>query len=233
MSAAAYLANPFFAALTSADEAFALSHGLAHRYQPDVIPFAAVREPSVGAFADLHALLEPSEKIFITTETDGTLELCAGLERLLTLPGLQMRFCGERPDEDDPMVVRLTPENRDEMLALKAVAFPGYFGPRAPELGNFFGVRENGRGRLISMGGERLATHTEREVSAVCTHPDFLGKGYAARVIRAVLRAQARMGTESILHVVAENKRAVSLYEFMGFQTTGTIDFIRLQRSQA
>lgn len=231
MSTAAYLANPFWKALTSANERFGLSHGRARRYQPDVIPFAALAEPSVEACADLHALLEPGEKIFVTTESEGALELSAGMERLLTLPGLQMRFCGERPDEDDATVVRLTREERDEMLALKAVAFPGYFGPRAPELGNFFGVRESGSGRLVAMAGERLATDAEREVSAVCTHPDFLGRGYAARLIRAVLGEQARMGTASLLHVVAENARAVSLYEYLGFQTTGTIDFVRLRRS--
>lgn len=232
MTAAAYLSNPFYAALTSANEAFGLAHGLARRYQPDVIPFAALAEPSVEACADLRTLLEPGEKIFITTETDGPLELCTGLERILTLPGLQMRFCGERLPLDDSTIVRLTPGNRDEMLALKAVAFPGYFGPRAPELGNFFGVREGGSGRLVAMAGERLATDAEREVSAVCTHPDFIGKGYASRLIRAVFREQARMGTASILHVVAANTRAISLYEYMGFQTTGTIDFVRLRRIQ-
>jgi predicted GNAT family acetyltransferase len=127
-------------------------------------------------------------------------------------------------------IVQLTPRDREEILDLKARAFPGFFGPRAPELGSFFGVRLAKTGMLVAMAGERLATFAEREISAVCTDPAFTGRGYAARAIRAVLRHQASLGCGSILHVAAENQRAISLYEYLGFRITGPIDFIKLQR---
>jgi len=47
------------------------------------------------------------------------------------------------------------------------------------ELGRYFGVIENGR--LAAMAGERMGMPGFREVSAVCTHPDFLGRGLAQK----------------------------------------------------
>ena len=78
-----------------------------------------------------------------------------------------------------------------EMLALVELTKPGPFRSRTIELGAYLGVRE-GR-RLVAMAGERMWVGDFREVSAVCTHPDARGRGYAsalmARVINRMLRA--------------------------------------------
>ncbi len=227
----AYLPNPFFAALTTADAPFALVHGLARRFRPDIIPFAAVPEPSSEALLDLVSLLTPGEEVYLTADAGETIDPTTGLEVVSTLPGLQMRFdAASLQDEEDPGVGMLASEDIQQMLDLKARAFPGFFGPRAVELGSFFGLRDPENGRLIAMGGERLATYTDREVSAVCTDPEYVGQGHAARIVRAVLRHQARLGTGSMLHVAAANKRAISLYEHVGFSHTGSIDFVKLRR---
>ncbi len=230
MSAVEYLPNPFFAALLSADEPFGLVHGVARRFQPGTIPFAGLPEPSAAGFADLLAMLEPGEKIYITVGAKEKIELCEGIEELRHFAGLQMRYCALAPEADDRAVVPLALEQTGEMLELKGRAFPGYFGVRAPELGQFFGVRDAESGRLVAMAGERLATFDVREISAVCTDPAYTGKGHAARVVRAVLRHQAGLGVESILHVAAENRRAISLYERLGFRASGAIEFIKLRR---
>ncbi len=227
----AYLPNPFFAALTTADAPFALVHGLARRFRPDIIPFAAVPETSSEALLDLVSLLTPGEEVYLTADAGETIDPTTGLEVVSTLPGLQMRFdAASLQDEEDPGVGMLASEDIQQMLDLKARAFPGFFGPRAVELGSFFGLRDPENGRLIAMGGERLATYTDREVSAVCTDPEYVGQGHAARIVRAVLRHQARLGTGSMLHVAAANKRAISLYEHVGFSHTGSIDFVKLRR---
>jgi ribosomal protein S18 acetylase RimI-like enzyme len=226
-----YLSNPVYSALTTADAPFALVHGLARRFRPDIIPFAAVPEPSAEALRDLAALLTPGEEIYLTAEAGETIASTEGLEVVSTLPGLQMRFNAATPaDEDDSQVVMLANEDVEEMIDLKARAFPGFVGPRAADLGSFFGVRDPENGHLIAMGGERLATDVEREISAVCTDPAYVGQGHAARIVRAVLRHQARLGTGSILHATATNKRAISLYERLGFARTGSIDFVKLRR---
>ena len=232
MSTPIYLSNPVFAALTSADAPFAVVHGLARRFRHGTIPFAAVPQPSGETLRDLVPLLTPGEEIYLTADKGQTIAAASGLEVVSILPGLQMRFSGPIPTGDvDSEVVTLTSGDTGEMLDLKARAFPGFFGPRAPELGSFFGIRDPGTGGLVAMGGERLTTQTDREVSAVCTDPAFAGRGYAARIVRAVLRHQAQLGTRSILHVTAANNRAISLYTRLGFSPTGTIDFVKLRRA--
>lgn len=227
----AYLHNPVYAALTTAEARFAVANGVARRFQPGIIPFAGMAHLGPDAFADLLPLLTSGEEIYVTVDATETIRSAEALPVVSTLSGFQMRFAGiPRLEEDDAQVLQLTDEDKDEMLDLKSRAFPGFFGPRAIELGSFFGIRDPKNGRLVAMGGERLATHEEREVSAVCTDPEHVGRGYGARIVRAVLWHQARLGIGSILHVTAANTRAISLYEHLGFRKTGSIDFVKLRR---
>ena len=225
-----FLPNPFYSSLTSAHARFVVSHGGALRFQADTIPFAAVPEPNARYLTDLLALLTPGEEIFVSTTAGQQLAAVEGLQLVSIWPSLQMRHAADLPlytDSND--AVPLTPEDWAEMMELKARAFPGFFGPRAPELGSFFGVREPENGRLIAMGGERVATFQDREISALCTDPEYSGQGHAAKIIRRLLLHHAALDTGSILHVIASNRRVVSLYERLGFVPTGTLDFNRLR----
>jgi len=67
------------------------------------------------------------------------------------------------------------------------------------------------------MGGERMKLAGFAEVSAVCTHPDFRGRGYAESIIWQVVRKQRGDGVRSFLHVGAGNAKAIALYERLGF----------------
>jgi predicted GNAT family acetyltransferase len=53
-------------------------------------------------------------------------------------------------------------------------------------------------------------------VSAVCTHPDARGRGYAAIVMREVMRDIVRENRTPFLHALADNP-AVRLYQRLGF----------------
>jgi len=68
------------------------------------------------------------------------------------------------------------------------------------------------------------------EISAVCTHPDHTGNGYA-RSLMNVLIAQILAGRETpFLHVRTSNDRAVQLYERMGFRTRYNGHFIVMRK---
>jgi predicted GNAT family acetyltransferase len=67
------------------------------------------------------------------------------------------------------------------------------------------------------MAGERLWIDDFREVSAVCTHPDVQGRGYARALIARVANGMLRAGQTPILHVESANKRAIDLYLTLGF----------------
>jgi ribosomal protein S18 acetylase RimI-like enzyme len=225
--------NPFYAALTSANAPFAVHNGPAARYQREIIPFGAVAERTPGAMKAFRDLLAPGESLFTTAGTGETFPQTPGLACGRPLPGLQMEYAGTAVrDGEDDAVVRLTDADMPEMFALKTLAFPGYFGPRANLLGDFFGIRASADGALIAMAGERLSTFTHREVSAVCTHPQHLGRGHATRLMHAVMRAQFARDARSILHVIAANARAISLYQHLGFEIAGEVVFHRFTRGE-
>jgi predicted GNAT family acetyltransferase len=93
---------------------------------------------------------------------------------------------------------------------------PGPFGPRTIELGSYFGCFEGNR--LVAMAGERMHAGSLREVSGVCTHPDFQGKGLARRLMMKLIRQELLRGETPFLHVMSENLHARALYERMGFR---------------
>ena len=103
------------------------------------------------------------------------------------------------------------------MVALATLTKPGPFGRRTHELGTYLGIRCDGK--LVAMAGERLKVPGYTEVSAVCTHPDHLGKGYARALMTEIMRGIRDVGDIPMLHVRADNARAIELYERLGFRT--------------
>jgi predicted GNAT family acetyltransferase len=85
-------------------------------------------------------------------------------------------------------------------------------------MGRYVGVHHEGR--LVSMSGERMNLGPLREVSAVCTHPDFTGRGLAKLLVLDCMRHMQQQGVRPFLHVGAANKRAQALYEALGFRAT-------------
>jgi ribosomal protein S18 acetylase RimI-like enzyme len=121
---------------------------------------------------------------------------------------------GFLPADSCAPILKLSVEDSADMLELMAMTKPGPFGPRTHELGSFFGIRI-GR-NLAAMAGERLRVDGYTEVGAVCTHPHHLGKGYAAALMRTVMRGILEHGETPFLHSRADNPRAIALYERLG-----------------
>jgi predicted GNAT family acetyltransferase len=118
--------------------------------------------------------------------------------------------------DEAPDARRLGPEHASQALDLAALTRPGPFGPRTIELGEYFGVFEGSR--LVAMAGERMHAGSFREISGVCTHPDFQGRGFARRLMTRLLRRQMQRHETPFLHVMRDNEAAHRLYERMGFR---------------
>src|SRR5229473_5140751 len=115
-----------------------------------------------------------------------------------------------------------------EMIELTALTKPGPFGKRTHELGTYVGIRREGK--LVAMAGERMKVPGFTEVSAVCTHPEHTGHGYARILMAEVMRRIRSRGVTPFLHVREDNVRAIELYRRLGFTQLRRLHFAVLRR---
>ena len=187
----------------------------ARRYAPGFSPIVGFPDPHDPDFAALRPFCNPGEQFYCDAWSGPApqgwrIDVEATMFRLVWdgRPG---------PAEDPaPEAVALGPEHVDQAMALALLTRPGPFGPRTIELGDYFGIFDDGR--LVAMAGERMAAAGLREVSGVCTHPDFQGRGLAGRLMLKLVGRQLARGETPFLHAMSANRRAHDLYLRMGFR---------------
>jgi ribosomal protein S18 acetylase RimI-like enzyme len=223
------LDNAVWHSLVHAHQDFAERHGQAARYDPDVSIFGGLGDTDsdtdgAAAWRDLGAVVGSSGvAVLFRAEMP---QLPSGWTRLDGGRGHQM-VLGELATVDAPSGIRaLGPDDVGEMLALVELTRPGPFSVRTVELGGYVGVFDGGR--LVAMAGQRLAPPGFREVSAVCTHPDFRGRGLAAGLSALVARDILERGERPFLHHASDNHAARRVYEALGFEFRRQVVFAAL-----
>jgi predicted GNAT family acetyltransferase len=217
------LDNIIWKALTTRQAEFGEGSGQARRFVPEVTSLGAFRESTAEGYAALSRLLPEGGTIGIFL--DAAYEDRAGWTKVAGAPLLQM-VCqngGAGADSKDAgstnsavEIVELGDADSPEMVELTAMTKPGPFGKRTHELGTYLGIRREGK--LVAMAGERMKVPGYTEVSAVCTHPEHTGHGYA-RILMTELMQRIRARRETpFLHVREDNVRAVKIYEGLGFR---------------
>ena len=220
------LDNPFFSALGSLHAGIALQAGEVKRYPADVAPFLGIPHPTLDLADPLVALVPAGDSVLLLGVAPAAVPEGWAIERFADLA--QMQCDRELPVIDGPGIVELGDAHRADVLALTALVYPHYFRPRTMELGRYFGMYMEGR--LAAMIGERLGAPGHREMSAICTHPDFLGRGYARRLTAYLSNRTLQEGNKPFLHVADANARARALYEQMGYRLRRDIGFFALRR---
>ena len=220
------LDNPFWASLQSRHRALARRAGDVARYPPDFAPFLGIASGDADASAALSTLVAPAESVYLLGVAPGAVPEGWRLE---AFPDLAQMIC-HAPIElvDGPEVIPLSEAHRADVLALTALVYPHYFRPRTMELGRYFGIYQDGR--LAAIIGERLGMDALQEISAVCTHPDFNGRGYARRLLALLSNDNLARGRTPFLHVSHANTRAKQLYAQMGYTLRRDIGFWSLSR---
>ncbi|MGH8041050.1 MAG: GNAT family N-acetyltransferase [Rudaea sp.] len=227
------LDNPFWPSLRSRHRHLAQCNGDAARYPADYAPFLGVAHAAVSADSAIAPLLAADETVLLL----GVAPRTSNAWILHSFDDLAQMMCTEPIAViDGPQVVELNAMHRADVLALTALVYPHYFRPRTMELGRYFGIYlpdKNGRSRLAAMIGERLGMDKYTELSAICTHPDFAGRGYARRLTALLTNDTLARGCTPFLHVSYENTHAKQLYERIGYRLRRDIPFWSLQLQRA
>ena len=212
------LDNPIWFALTTEHRTLARSHGLARRYPPDVSPLAALLHPTNDAFADLRQLVSPGEHVALFTASSFEVPGDWQVDRSRWIDQM---ICEASVASPPVAPLPLGTTDVPEMLELTAATEPGPFLPQTIRMGSYFGIRASD-GRLVAMAGERLKSAAFVEISAVCTRPEFRGRGYA-QALTTFLAAQILAARKiPFLHVKSENGAKV-IYQKLGFRLRAAI----------
>ena len=183
------LDNAIWFSLTTRHSHIAEGTGRARRYPTGVSPLGAIRDASDASFEALASLLRPDEEIALGSPTE--ISPAAGLEAFARMTLKQMvRSSLGRPISAQHVVPLGTADVAD-MLALVKITKPDPFRNRTHELGQYYGIRVGGR--LLAMAGERLSPVGYTEISAVCTHPDYRGRGYGRDLVETLARMHVRL----------------------------------------
>jgi len=228
------LDNAFWSSLTTRHRDIALRVGDIARYPAAHAPFLGIAHADVDIAAAAEGetpLVAPGESVYLlgvapSRVPDGwTLQAFDDLAQMACTTPLDI--------VDGPEVIPLGEWHRADVLALTALVYPHYFRERTVEMGRYFGIYmpdASGDTRLAAIIGERLGTDAYTEMSAICTHPDFNGRGYARRLTALLSNDTLAQGRMPFLHVSHANTRAKRLYEQLGYRLRRNIGFWSLRR---
>jgi predicted GNAT family acetyltransferase len=225
------LDNICYQALTTRQAGFAETFDQARRFVHEVSVIGGFLEPTARGYESLGELVRQGQTVNLALKSP--YQPRTGWSVVRTCPMLQMIYQGKCTDlvsaaTPDETIVELGSDDVPEMMELTALTRPGPFSKRTHELGTYLGIRMEGK--LIAMAGERMKVPGYTEVSAVCTHPEHTGKGYARTLMTAVMRQICERGEKPFLHVRQENLHATALYERLGFVKRVLLHLASLRR---
>ena len=211
------LDNPVWFSLSETHQSFAVDYGSVKFYHPDYCPFGGF-EKSDAISIDEYSMMV--DNFFIVGEKP---ELSNQLQSNKELVCLQMIVYNPIDIAINDPIVKLSDEHIDALYELVNLVQPGYFKKKTALLGNYYGIFKNEE--IVSVTGERMRMNDFIEVSAVVTHPNHTGKGYAKQLVIHAVNEIFKQNKIPYLHVIKDNRGAIQLYEKLGFSTRREISF--------
>jgi ribosomal protein S18 acetylase RimI-like enzyme len=228
------LDNAIWTALTTKQAQLAHTSALARRFQPEMTLLGALAANTAMAFDSLAQLIQRDPVTLYFTSPP---QIPTGWDVVRSVELLQMVHETEAPRPSlergaTPEVIELTPADVPEMSALYIATRPGRtLCSRIQKLGQFLGIRENGK--LVAMGGLRLHLPGYREITTVATMPSHEGRGNATAIVRGLIDRIRWRGDRPFLTVRSDNTRAVEIYRRLGFKERTLLYSQTIRRTQS
>lgn len=207
------LDNPIFNSLADSHHHFAEGKGNALFYPSDIAPFAGLINNTKDDFNLLHSESEAEQSFAVFSRAP-----YQDLENWTLIGQIDMlQLVYRKKDKRHPkmQIVDLNENHVEEMINLVKLTEPGPFRNKTIKLGNYTGIFQNDR--LVAMAGQRFNPKPYVEISAVCTHPNFIGRGFASEILKEQINRIVSTEQIPFLHVREDNKKAIEVYQRLGF----------------
>jgi GNAT superfamily N-acetyltransferase len=219
------LDNPAWYSLTETHKHFALGNEEIKRYPENIAPFVAFHSDKKNILNQLDKWMNPGESFFIIGDlpalpSNFIIENSLVCTQMLCTENISLTTTSE--------IEKLDEADDEQMISLINLVLPGYYKPGTRLMGDYFGIRHNGE--LVAMTGERMCMDGLAEISAVVTHPDFTGRGYAQQLVAHTSNKNLAAGIIPFLHTGERNERAIKIYTHLGFKQRRIITFHRIKR---
>lgn len=207
-----------------------VGQGAAVRIDPAYGYFAAARDGGEAAQAALVASLRgPDDEIWLIEAAPQPTPPGTVVVRSAEI--LQMcRPAGPPPPVAPGLLGRIVPlddAHAAQMGELARLTEPGPWAARTYRFGPFYGIFAEGV--LAAMAGTRMRVPGYTEVSAVCTHPAWRGRGFAGALMARVLADH--LPDTGFLHCYATNTGAKRLYEALGYSVRRPMNVTLLRQA--
>ncbi|MBI1280361.1 MAG: GNAT family N-acetyltransferase [Anaerolineaceae bacterium] len=211
------LDNPFWFSLISHHAHFASGTALVKAYPPSVFPMTTLVDHSDATLADFERLSNAGETTTLVCEANPPQHIPGWtIQRTITVDQM---VCQQRVPQPETSgdIVDLNASHVPEIMELLEATHPLPFFPRSIELGHFIGIRQ--RGQLVATAGQRIWMTGYQEISTICTHPNWQGRGYARTLSSILVNEIWDNGETPFLHMNAHNPVTKHLYESLNFRT--------------
>lgn len=216
------LDNPVWFSLTETHYKNCIDYGNVKFYQTDHTPFGAfVKDEDTTEAIEKHSKL--IKDFFIVGNKP---KMPSTLNPPIRYVGLQMILYNKIDYSITEPIIELNDTHYQDLMILIKLVYPEFFKEKTNTLGRYYGIYKNQK--LVAVTGERMQTNNFIEISAVITHPDFLGNGYAKLLITHASDKIFEKNKIPFLHVDENNLGPINLYKKLGFITRRTLEFWRI-----
>ena len=220
------LDNPVWFSLTDYHFNQAIDYGNVKFFHPDYGPFGAFINNADTSLA-IEKYAELIKDFFIVGDKP---KMPLHFKEPIEYIGLQMIIYNKIDNPITETIVELTKSHYNDLIDLVKLVYPAYFKSKTNELGQYYGIYKGKK--LVAVTGERMQTNNFIEISAVITHPDHTGKGYAKQLITHTVEGVLKKNKIPFLHVDETNLGPIQLYKKLGFITRRKFSFWKISNEK-